>query len=140
MFASSFPKCAIQIEETDAKELRNTGETEYRRLYKDVFGEKSATLQKDAVETYQAELAAHEYPNGGKLRDYQAEGVAWMLSNYLNQRSSVLADEMGTLSTRPRACRGPAEQQRPPPDLFSLRSLYRFGEDDPTCVVSGDLG
>lgn len=47
------------------------------------------------MEDCQKALAAHTYPNGGKLRDYQAEGVAWLMSNYVNKRSSILADEMG---------------------------------------------
>lgn len=40
-------------------------------------------------------LEAHVFKNGGQLRDYQAEGVAWMMANYINQRPSILADEMG---------------------------------------------
>jgi SNF2 family DNA or RNA helicase len=47
------------------------------------------------VAAYQKQLADVIYPNGGQLRDYQAEGVSWMMANYLNGRSSLLADEMG---------------------------------------------
>jgi len=32
---------------------------------------------------------------GGNLRDYQWEGVKWMLFNYSQRRNSILADEMG---------------------------------------------
>ena len=65
--------------------------------YKEIFGERSDTRLEGAVEDYQKELEARTYPNGGKLRDYQAEGVSWLMSNFVNKRSSVLADEMGKL-------------------------------------------
>lgn len=32
---------------------------------------------------------------GGTLRDYQWEGVRWMLYNFINSRNCILADEMG---------------------------------------------
>jgi chromodomain-helicase-DNA-binding protein 7 len=47
------------------------------------------------IRAYQKELADRVFPNGGQLRDYQAEGVSWMVANYLNGRCSLLADEMG---------------------------------------------
>ena len=63
-----------------------------------VFGDGSRIEERklsEAVSSYQKELAEFVYPNGGQLRDYQAEGVSWMVSNYLNGRSCLLADEMG---------------------------------------------
>ena len=35
-----------------------------------------------------------EFNNGGSLRDYQAEGVRWMLANWRRERNSILADEV----------------------------------------------
>ncbi|CAB1114982.1 unnamed protein product [Ectocarpus sp. CCAP 1310/34] len=35
------------------------------------------------------------FKNGGSLRDYQREGVRWMIHNWLQGRGSILADEMG---------------------------------------------
>jgi len=87
-----------QSDETKAHDMRKAGESELRRLYKDVFGERSTT-SKRAVNEYQQKLLDRVYPNGGELRDYQAEGVAFLLSNYVNQRCSILADEMGTSKT-----------------------------------------
>jgi hypothetical protein len=81
---------------SDMREQLKLGEKERRRLYK-VFGEKSSIDEKDkedAVEDYKLALQNHVFKNGGQLRDYQAEGVAWMLSNYINSRSCILADEM----------------------------------------------
>ena len=34
-------------------------------------------------------------PMGLELRDYQWEGVRWMLFNWSQKRNSILADEMG---------------------------------------------
>ncbi|GKZ01523.1 hypothetical protein MPSEU_001102900 [Mayamaea pseudoterrestris] len=79
------------------RELLRVCEKERRRLYK-IFGEKSpidAQSKEEAVEEYKLALQNLEFKNGGQLRDYQAEGVAWMLSNYINNRSCILADEMG---------------------------------------------
>jgi Chromo (CHRromatin Organisation MOdifier) domain len=83
---------------TDAEirqKQHDDGEAELRRLYLEVFGEKSESKLKDGVEVFQKALRAHEYPNGGQLRDYQAEGVSWLIANFLNKRSCILADEMG---------------------------------------------
>ena len=69
-------------------------ETELRRAYK-IFGDnakKDEDERQKEVEDYQRKLREFVFPNGGQLRDYQAEGVAWMLSNKVNNRSSILAD------------------------------------------------
>ena len=76
------------------REAFKTAEKELRKLYS-VFKERSNRDEEDlnnAVREYQEELQKLEFKNGGQLRDYQAEGVAWMLSNYVNDRSSILAD------------------------------------------------
>ena len=36
-----------------------------------------------------------EYRSGGTLRDYQIEGLTWLLRCWYTKRSSILADEMG---------------------------------------------
>jgi chromodomain-helicase-DNA-binding protein 7 len=36
-----------------------------------------------------------EYKNGGTLRDYQVDGLSWLLRCWYLKRSSILADEMG---------------------------------------------
>ena len=73
------------------------GEEELRKSYK-IFGDKSGIKEQEKEEkvaAYQKNLADYVYPNGGRLRDYQAEGVSWLISNCVNKRSSILADEMG---------------------------------------------
>uniref|UniRef100_A0A4W5NPE8 Chromo domain-containing protein n=1 Tax=Hucho hucho TaxID=62062 RepID=A0A4W5NPE8_9TELE len=38
---------------------------------------------------------SREYRNSNVLRDYQLEGVNWLLFNWYNRRNCILADEMG---------------------------------------------
>jgi len=73
-----------------------TKEREKRLLYK-IFGDLVKDgLEKDSnIEKYKKKLEEQTFPNGGHLRDYQAEGVSWLLANHVNRRSSILADEMG---------------------------------------------
>ena len=77
------------------RKLLKEGESEKRRLYLEMFGDKSTKKSEEAVEEYQKKLEAHVYKNGGQLRDYQSVGVSWLLSNFVNNRSCILADEMG---------------------------------------------
>ncbi|XP_057590494.1 chromodomain-helicase-DNA-binding protein 7 isoform X2 [Hippopotamus amphibius kiboko] len=39
--------------------------------------------------------SSREYKNNNKLREYQLEGVNWLLFNWYNMRNCILADEMG---------------------------------------------
>ncbi|XP_053789243.1 chromodomain-helicase-DNA-binding protein 8 [Vidua chalybeata] len=39
--------------------------------------------------------ASHEYKNHNRLREYQLEGVNWLLFNWYNRQNCILADEMG---------------------------------------------
>ena len=71
-----------------------------RESYK-LFGDNAKTNAEErekAVKKYQEDLAKHVFRNGGQLRDYQAEGVAWFLANFVNHRSCIMADEMGLVS------------------------------------------
>ncbi|XP_029435998.1 chromodomain-helicase-DNA-binding protein 8 isoform X2 [Rhinatrema bivittatum] len=38
---------------------------------------------------------SREYRNGNQLREYQLEGVNWLLFNWYNRQNCILADEMG---------------------------------------------
>jgi SNF2 family DNA or RNA helicase len=39
---------------------------------------------------------------GGTLRDYQLQGVKWLVSLYNNKLNGILADEMGLGKKKPR--------------------------------------
>lgn len=60
-----------------------------------MFQDDDEEKQDANVKAYQDELAKQVFPNGGQLRDYQAEGVTWLISNFVFDRSSILCDEMG---------------------------------------------
>jgi SNF2 family DNA or RNA helicase len=81
----------------EMKEREDIGKTEMKRLCK-VFSEKVKATEEEReklIKKYQKDLEEKEFKNGGQLRDYQAEGVSWLMSNHINKRSSILADEMG---------------------------------------------
>jgi SNF2 family DNA or RNA helicase len=50
-----------------------------------------------AEESWKSKLPtkSQEYKSGGTLRDYQVEGLSWLLRCWYTKRSSILADEMG---------------------------------------------
>jgi len=82
---------------TEWKQLDQQADRALRESYQ-LFGDNSTTdpvTKQRQVENYKQGLADHVFANGGQLRDYQAEGVAWFLANYVNRRSCILADEMG---------------------------------------------
>jgi len=78
------------------KKVFSLQEDERRRLYK-IFGDrvKDDAAKEKRIEEFKKKLEEQEFRNGGKLRDYQAEGVSWLLANHVNKRSAILADEMG---------------------------------------------
>jgi SNF2 family DNA or RNA helicase len=78
-----------------AEQLYRKGDAEIFRRCKEAFGRQRNAQLEDGPSSFQDSLLKSEYPYGGKLRDYQAEGVSWLISNYINKRSSILADEMG---------------------------------------------
>lgn len=71
-------------------------EEERRRLYK-IFGDSipDSEAKEKKINDYKKKLEEMKFKNGGQLRDYQAEGVSWLLANHINKRSAILADEMG---------------------------------------------
>lgn len=60
-----------------------------RRLFKRGYNDQ---MKNEGMESYARELENEVFKNGGKLRDYQADGVSWLIANYVAQRSCILAD------------------------------------------------
>ena len=92
-----YNKRKVKPTREDMRMRSNENEVEMRKMYK-IFGDKihhSDDEREASVKEFQDALAARVFKNGGQLRDYQAEGVSWLMSNHLNKRSSILADEMG---------------------------------------------
>ncbi|PKU27950.1 chromodomain-helicase-dna-binding protein 8 [Limosa lapponica baueri] len=61
---------------------------------------------------------SHEYKNHNQLREYQLEGVNWLLFNWYNRQNCILADEMGLGKTIQ--------------SIAFLQEVYNVGADDPT--------
>lgn len=83
----------MQPTKTDVKKDTKLHKAELKRLT-DLFDDEDEEFDAN-IKAYQEELAAQAFPNGGNLRDYQAEGVTWLASNFIYDRSSILCDEMG---------------------------------------------
>jgi len=83
-----------QPTKTEAKKAAKLGKAEEGRLAK-LLEDEDEEKKDTNVKAYQDELAAQVFPNGGQLRDYQAEGVTWLTSNFIFDRCSILCDEMG---------------------------------------------
>ncbi|KAL7538247.1 hypothetical protein ACHAXR_009189, partial [Thalassiosira sp. AJA248-18] len=94
---ASYDKRKVKPTREDMRRRDKEGDTAGRKLYK-MFGDnikQSDEEKEEQVKEYQEVLEKRVFKCGGQLRDYQAEGVSWLMSNHLNKRSSILADEMG---------------------------------------------
>uniref|UniRef100_A0A8C1KJ94 Chromodomain helicase DNA binding protein 9 n=1 Tax=Cyprinus carpio TaxID=7962 RepID=A0A8C1KJ94_CYPCA len=65
---------------------------------------------------------SREYCNGNCLRDYQLEGVNWLLFNWYNRRNCILADEMGLGKTIQ--------------SITFLEEMYRIGIKGPFLIIA----
>ena len=85
----------LRIKKPTKEDMKSRGDTaraETARLI-DIFCQDEERESK--IKQYQLDLENHVFKNGGKLRDYQAEGVSWLMANHISQKGSILADEMG---------------------------------------------
>ncbi|KAM6054001.1 chromodomain-helicase-DNA-binding protein 6 isoform 3-T5 [Chlamydotis macqueenii] len=51
--------------------------------------------ERPASESWQKLEKSREYKNSNRLREYQLEGMNWLLFNWYNRKNCILADEMG---------------------------------------------
>ncbi|MGH0129219.1 UNVERIFIED_CONTAM: hypothetical protein FKN15_069725 [Acipenser sinensis] len=56
---------------------------------------KQMRVERPPSNDWQKSESSREYKNGNALREYQLEGVNWLLFNWYNTRNCILADEMG---------------------------------------------
>ncbi|RUS17366.1 SNF2 family N-terminal domain-containing protein [Endogone sp. FLAS-F59071] len=85
------------VEETKEMSKKKDEEEGSRRRRK-TEKEEDEEILKDETETLGAPTVFTESPSyvvGGKLRDYQLQGLNWMISLYENGINGILADEMG---------------------------------------------
>ncbi|XP_043946125.1 chromodomain-helicase-DNA-binding protein 6 isoform X2 [Protopterus annectens] len=52
-------------------------------------------MERPASDLWQKLVRTRDYKNNNQLRDYQLEGMNWLLFNWYNRKNCVLADEMG---------------------------------------------
>uniref|UniRef100_A0A4W5L9E6 Chromodomain helicase DNA binding protein 7 n=1 Tax=Hucho hucho TaxID=62062 RepID=A0A4W5L9E6_9TELE len=52
-------------------------------------------VERPPTENWQKSESSRDYKNDNALREYQLEGVNWLLFNWYNTRNCILADEMG---------------------------------------------
>lgn len=91
---ASFELRAQKPTKDDMKARVEAGNAEKERL-RMIYKSASDHERESMIKEYQLNLEKNVFKNGGQLRNYQAEGVAWLMANYINQRGSILADEMG---------------------------------------------
>ncbi|XP_063769585.1 chromodomain-helicase-DNA-binding protein 8 isoform X2 [Pseudophryne corroboree] len=65
---------------------------------------------------------SREYMNGNQLREYQLEGVNWLLFNWYNRQNCILADEMGLGKTIQ--------------SISFLQEVYNVGVQGPFLVIA----
>lgn len=52
-------------------------------------------VERPASDAWQKLETSREYRNSNRLREYQLEGMNWLLFNWYNRKNCILADEMG---------------------------------------------
>ncbi|CAL9703990.1 unnamed protein product [Knipowitschia caucasica] len=52
-------------------------------------------VERPSPEKWQKLERSRDYRNGNQLREYQLEGMNWLLFNWYNRKNCILADEMG---------------------------------------------
>ncbi|XP_060926010.1 chromodomain-helicase-DNA-binding protein 6 [Limanda limanda] len=52
-------------------------------------------MERPTSEKWQKLDRSRDYKNGNQLREYQLEGMNWLLFNWFNRKNCILADEMG---------------------------------------------
>ncbi len=81
-------------EKPDSKVMKNDLVRRNRTIHQ--LRKSFRTSQKECkngkIDVYVKELEEEVFPNGGRLKSFQAEGVGWLVANYVNRRSSILAD------------------------------------------------
>ncbi|CCD24877.1 DNA translocase NDAI_0E00610 [Naumovozyma dairenensis CBS 421] len=83
---------------TSASKNENYVSRHHRKTEKEEDAELLAEEEGEGLETFDDENYVNESPSfiqNGKLRDYQVQGLNWLISLHENKLSGILADEMG---------------------------------------------
>uniref|UniRef100_A0A8I3W9P6 Chromodomain helicase DNA binding protein 6 n=1 Tax=Callithrix jacchus TaxID=9483 RepID=A0A8I3W9P6_CALJA len=60
-----------------------------------ILASKTVQEERPASDSWQKLEKSREYKNSNQLREYQLEGMNWLLFNWYNRKNCILADEMG---------------------------------------------
>uniref|UniRef100_A0A8D0AAB1 Chromodomain helicase DNA binding protein 9 n=1 Tax=Sander lucioperca TaxID=283035 RepID=A0A8D0AAB1_SANLU len=82
----------------------------------------SRRMERPPANLWKKREHSREYRNGNSLRDYQLEGVNWLLFNWYNRRNCILADEMGLGKTIQ--------------SITFLEEIYRVGIKGPFLIIA----
>ncbi|CAH2294634.1 chromodomain-helicase-DNA-binding 8 isoform X1 [Pelobates cultripes] len=88
--------CSLPYEDStwELKEDVDEGKVEeFRRIQSRLPNLKR--VSRPAATSWKKLELSREYQNGNQLREYQLEGVNWLLFNWYNRQNCILADEMG---------------------------------------------
>lgn len=89
-----FAKMLEESQAASAKKAKKGGDNRRRKTEK----EEDEELLKEGNDEEEESFVFNESPayvKGGKMRDYQVQGLNWMISLYHNGINGILADEMG---------------------------------------------
>ncbi|XP_061670635.1 chromodomain-helicase-DNA-binding protein 9 isoform X3 [Syngnathoides biaculeatus] len=82
----------------------------------------SRRVERPPANLWKKREQSRQYRNGNSLRDYQLEGVNWLLFNWYNRRNCILADEMGLGKTIQ--------------SITFLEEIYRVGIKSPFLIIA----
>lgn len=115
--------CSLSYEDStwELKEDVDEGKVEEFKLIESRLPNLKRVARPAATSWNKLELS-REYMNGNQLREYQLEGVNWLLFNWYNRQNCILADEMGLGKTIQ--------------SITFLQEVYNVGVQGPFLVIA----
>ncbi|ELW61544.1 Chromodomain-helicase-DNA-binding protein 7 [Tupaia chinensis] len=88
--------CSLPYEDSTWERRRDIDQAKIEEFEKLMSREpETERVERPPADDWKKSESSREYKNNNKLREYQLEGVNWLLFNWYNMRNCILADEMG---------------------------------------------
>ncbi|KAM4865026.1 chromodomain-helicase-DNA-binding protein 7 isoform 3-T3 [Thomomys bottae] len=88
--------CSLPYEDSTWELSRDIDQAKIEEFEKLMSREpETERVERPPADDWKKSESSREYKNNNKLREYQLEGVNWLLFNWYNMRNCILADEMG---------------------------------------------
>lgn len=88
--------CSLPYEDSTWELKQDIDQTKIEEFEKLMSREpETERVERPPADDWKKSESSREYKNNNKLREYQLEGVNWLLFNWYNMRNCILADEMG---------------------------------------------